>query len=379
MSLYYIAQYANYEDCGKDYIFSPGGVSKMNYFLYTLSRLNIETKVFSLCKHTREGLHFSKRGKTPFGQSVTYACSLNINVRLSGLIANIFSQIQLFLYLLFLSSNDTVFFYHERFYAPMFKIIRKVKRFKIVCDIEELYTVHAKYSQKVIEKEKKYLSSFDKYTIATSELIHVIGLKVENVVICNGVYAPILPKKTQRNNSCIQILYAGTFDKTKGGVYSAISAFKYLNSNFRLMVCGWGNNVEELEVQTLIQEINLEKGEEQIKYLGFVPGTSEAYRNLLLTCDIGLSTQNPQGDYNMSSFPSKIFEYMRSGLIVVSTPLKVVESLPISECIIFIRHYSPEGIAEAIQKASKKTADSQYRYLQTMHNNFQKELLNVLS
>lgn len=380
MNIHYIAQYANYEDCGKNYVFSPGGVSKMNYFLYVLSQLGINTQVFSLCKHAKKGISLHRQGKTPFGQPVKYACSLNINIRLSGLIANMFSQIQLFWYLLFVPNNDTVFFYHERFYAPIFKIIRKIKRYKIICDIEELYTVHAQYTPQVIEEEKEYLRSFDKYTIATSELIREIGLNKEDVVVCNGVYAPILPlKDRQKNNPYIQVLYAGTFDKTKGGVYSAISAFKYLDLNFRLVVCGWGNNAEESKVQTLIREINAEKKEEQIKYLGFVSGTSETYRDLLLSSDIGLSTQNPKGDYNTTSFPSKIFEYMRSGLIVVSTPLKVVESLPIAQCITTIQHYSPEGIAEAIKKAAKETTDSQHHHLQVMHNVFLEKFLNILS
>ena len=70
---------------------------------------------------------------------------------------------------------------------------------------------------------------------------------------------------------------------------------------------------------------------------------------------------------------------MRSGLIVVSTPLKVVESLPIAQCITTIQHYSPEGIAEAIKKAAKETADSQHHHLQVMHNVFLEKFLNILS
>ena len=128
MRVHYIAQYANCEDVGKEYLFSPGGISKMNYFLYSLSQLHVHTCVFSLCKHGKRGLKGRRHGKTPFNQPVTYACSLNLNIRLSGLIANAFAQIQLFFYLLSLSAeNDSVFLYHERFYAPVFKIIRKIK------------------------------------------------------------------------------------------------------------------------------------------------------------------------------------------------------------------------------------------------------------
>ena len=350
----------------------------MNYFLYSLSQLQVNTKVFSFCRHHKLGLQGRHYGKTPFNQPVTYACSLNLNVKLSGLIANVFAQMQLFFYLLSLSSKgDTVFFYHERFYAPVFKVVRKLKRLNIICDIEELYTVHAQYAPKVIEKEKKYLRSFDKYIVATSELIHAVGIKGKPYVVCNGVYAPIWVKE-QTDNPYIQVLYAGTFDKTKGGVYSAISAFKYLDVKFRLEVCGWGSQEEESLVQSIIREINAEKGEEQIKYRGFVPNTSQEYRDLLLSSHIGLSTQNPTGDYNTTSFPSKIFEYMRYGLIVVSTPLKVVEALPIAQCITTIQSYSPEGIAEAIRKASCRTSQSQFYFLQEMHRIFLQKIRSLL-
>ena len=379
MRVHYIAQYANCEDVGRGYLFSPGGISKMNYFLYSLSQLHVQTCVFSLCRHRQKGLKSRRHGKTPFDQPVTYACSLNLNVRLSGLIANAFAQIQLFFYLLSLSAeNDTVLFYHERFYAPVFKIIQKIKKLNIICDIEELYTVHAQYVPKVIEHEKIYLRSFDKYIVATSELISAIGIKGKPCVVCNGVYAPILAGKLPKGTSYVQILYAGTFDKTKGGVYAAISAFKCLDTKFRLIVCGWGNHEEVSLVQSMAHEVNTEKGEEQITYRGFVPNTSQEYRNLLLSSHIGLSTQNPDGDYNTTSFPSKIFEYMRYGLIVVSTPLKVVETLPIARCVTTIQTYSPQGIAEAIRKASNETPQSQFHFLQEMHNLFLQKMHNQL-
>ena len=379
MRVHYIAQYANCEDVGKEYLFSPGGISKMNYFLYSLSQLHVSTRVFSLCRHGQRGFKGRRHGTTPFGQPVAYACSLNLNVRLSGFIANVFAQIQLFFYLLSLSAkNDTVLFYHERFYAPIFKMIRKIKKLNIICDIEELYTVHAQYASKVIEQEKRYLRSFDRYIVATSELIPAIGIKGKPCVVCNGVYAPILAGESPKDTSCIRVLYAGTFDKTKGGVYAAISAFKYLDTKFRLIVCGWGNQEEVSLVQSMAREVNTEKGEEQITYRGFVPNTSQEYRDLLLSSHIGLSTQNPEGDYNTTSFPSKIFEYMRYGLIVVSTPLKVVETLPIARCVTTIQPYSPQGIAEAIRKASVETPQSQFHFLQEMHRLFLQKMHNQL-
>jgi glycosyltransferase involved in cell wall biosynthesis len=76
----------------------------------------------------------------------------------------------------------------------------------------------------------------------------------------------------------------------------------------------------------------------------------EAYTDFLHSCHIGLSTQDPAGAFNATSFPSKVLSYMASGLRVVSARIPVVESSLVGDCLYYYGEQSPEAIAAAIQR-----------------------------
>ena len=75
-----------------------------------------------------------------------------------------------------------------------------------------------------------------------------------------------------------------------------------------------------------------------------------AYLKFLQSCQIGLSTQTPEGDYNDSSFPSKVLSYLANGLRVVSIRIPVLERSSIAALLSFYDEDTPEAIAAAIQK-----------------------------
>ena len=377
MKVHYIAQYIGASEANLGYTHSPGGVSKMNYFLYCLSQMKCAVQVYSLCYSKKSTLLKPRTTINQFGQTIKHCFSIAPKNKILNQINILFLQIQLFLYLLKVSNKDTVFFYHERFYAPVIKIIKKIKRFRIICDVEEIYTIHAQHNQSTINKEVSYLTSFAYYTLATSELANILNIDDKKHLVCNGVYAPIL-NHSKQPSSTIRVLYAGTFDKTKGGVYAAIEAFKYLDKKYNLVICGFGNESDTNAVKRLIKEHNVHVGFEQIKYLGFIPSTSQEYQDVLATTDIGLSTQNASGAFNTSSFPSKIFEYMRFGLKVVSTPISVAQSIPISEFISFAQSSNPSDISKAIYQAERINLCDQNFTLEQMHQNFINGFSNLL-
>ncbi len=221
------------------------------------------------------------------------------------------------------------------------------------------------------------MKSFSHYTLATADLAKILALNLKKSVVCNGVYAPII-SQAKKVSTITRVLYAGTFDKTKGGVYAAIEAFKFLDQTYNLVVCGFGDEKDTNNVKRIIQEHNNHVGFEQIKYLGFIPSTSQDYRNLLASSDIGLSTQNASGAFNASSFPSKIFEYMRFGLKVVSTPISVAKSIPISKFISFAQTSAPSDISKAIYEAINVDLNEQNRALEQMHRTFVNRFSDIL-
>ena len=276
MKIHYICEY-NYIGDGRNVSFSPAGVSKMNYIIDVLSSYGISLNVFSTSRTLTKG-YFNKEKIVSENKTFVYRSTFFAKDRLTKRLERWYSILQLIKYLLFtVKKQDFVVAYHERYYQPWISKISKLKKFKFICEVEELYTVAAKLSLKEIEKEKFGFSA-DAYIFSTEKLNEVVNTKNKPFAISHGAYT--LPKKygEQFNDDKIHVVYAGTFDQTKGGAIFAISAAEYLNEKYHLHICGFGNEQETQFIKDLIAKTILisrckitfegkKTGEEYIRFL----------------------------------------------------------------------------------------------------------------
>lgn len=378
MKLHYVAQYIVPEKDGTEYSFSPPGTSKMNYFLRCFKELNIDTDILSLCLKKDKGLKKVKKITNQFGQTVRHIINFDIGGKFGKMLNLHFAKIQLLFYLMSVPKGDVVFFYHERFYSSVFKYIRRIKKYKIICDIEEIYTIHAKYSESKISEEIEYLKGFEYYTVSNDSLAEILEITKENYVLCCGVYSPLITSYNNTDSEITNVLYAGTFDSAKGGAKAAIESFLFLDHGYQLTVCGFGTESQINNICSLIRQVEKQNPEVKIEYRGYVPNTSQEYIDILSHTNIGLSTQNPDGDFNASSFPSKVFEYMRHGIRVVSTKIKGCSDLPIINGITFAKNNSASEIADAIKKARCVNLEEQDENLTIMHEQFKLDILQMI-
>ena len=84
-----------------------------------------------------------------------------------------------------------------------------------------------------------------------------------------------------------------------------------------------------------------------MSYDGLLSG--EDYIRFIQSCDIGLSTQNPDAAFNATSFPSKILSYMANGLRVVSIRIPAIEQSAVGDMLIYYDKQTPQEIARAIR------------------------------
>ena len=144
----------------------------------------------------------------------------------------------------------------------------------------------------------------------------------------------------------IHCVYAGTLDPRKGGAIASAESALFLNENYHIHILGFGNEKEKAEMLNTIDSIS-KKSKAKITYDGLLSG--EEYIKFIQSCDIGLSTQNPNAKFNDTSFPSKILSYMANGLRVVSVRIPVVEESGIGKCVYYYDEQTPENIAKAIK------------------------------
>ena len=144
----------------------------------------------------------------------------------------------------------------------------------------------------------------------------------------------------------IHCVYAGTLDPRKGGAAAAVEAALFLNGDYHIHILGFGNEKEKAEMLNTIDNIS-KKSKADITYDGLLSG--KEYIKFIQSCDIGLSTQNPNAKFNDTSFPSKILSYMASGLRVVSIRIPAIEKSAVGKFMYYYDEQTPENIAKAIK------------------------------
>lgn len=97
-----------------------------------------------------------------------------------------------------------------------------------------------------------------------------------------------------------------------------------------------------------------------ITYDGLKKGIE--FIEFLQSCHIGLSTQKPDGEYNDTSFPSKVLTYMSNGLAVVTIRIPVLEKSAIADALTFYETPNGKVLADAIkhcnyQQSSRELLD----------------------
>ena len=138
-----------------------------------------------------------------------------------------------------------------------------------------------------------------------------------------------------------------------------------------LHILGNGSKPDTERVIKKIEQVS-SKSKCEIVFDGYKTGKD--FDEFIQSCHIGLSTQQPDGKYNASSFPSKVLMYMSNGLPVVSIRIPASENSGVSEYIYYYDKPDPQEIANAIMKLP-----ADYKYdpsgrLDELHEAFARDL-----
>lgn len=254
----------------------------------------------------------------------------------------------LFFYLIFhCSKRDTVVVYHSLGYFDIIRWAKKIRKFRLILEVEEIYSDVSQMSGYWKNLEFKMFDVADAFILSNDLLDAKINKCHKPSVVIYGVYQ-VEPKRFEKfNDGNIHVVYAGTFDPNKGGAQIAISAAEFLLENYHVHICGFGNPEDVEEVKSRIA-VAQKKSKAIITYDGIKKGND--FTEFLQQCHIGLSTQNPKGNFNDTSFPSKVLTYMGNGLSVVSIRIPVLENATIADALSFYDISCGEYLADTIMK-----------------------------
>jgi glycogen(starch) synthase len=139
------------------------------------------------------------------------------------------------------------------------------------------------------------------------------------------------------------------------GLESLINAIPLIRDDCKLLVIGIGALKSNLE--KVVTDLQLQN---RVFFIGALP--SEEAMRVIASCDVGISLIEPISRSYELALPSKLFEYMMAGLIVVSSPLdQVVELFPNEPWLVFANPSDIGSIAKSVDEAIAKVANATLR------------------
>ena len=175
-------------------------------------------------------------------------------------------------------------------------------------------------------------------------VVNHISQKEFNVpcVTVRGVVDEMFWEKCKRyekkRNNKVRILYSGGLDE-KRGIKVFLDSLEYLDIECEVWVTGSGK---------------IDVHDDRVKFWGFLEYSK--VHELMIQADILVQCQLTSSLFANQSFPSKIFEYIPTGNVIVSSDLEDVRAFA-GDAFIFYENDDSKLLAKAIKKAAMIIGD----------------------
>ena len=382
MSNVYYLSYYDFTGSNEHRNVTLSAKTKMDYIITCLAKAGERVEIISASGSTdkkerypksyteiQDNVYLKKFYSFPWGNSFQKLLSMTT------------SRASILFELLKKRKNDIVLVYHSLGYMNTVLFAHKIKRFKLVMEVEEIYA-DVTGNQKTRTKELRLFQEADAYIFPTQLLDETVNTLHKPSVIAHGTYAvepdrhckfdqPLMHDDESRVVHCV---YAGTLDPRKGGAIAAAAA-EHLPSNYYVHILGFGGDKEISAMQEHITRV-AKRSKAKVSYDGCLSG--EDYIRFIQSCDIGLSTQNPNAAFNETSFPSKVLSYLANGLHVVSIRIPAVERSAVGDLLTYYDVQSPEEIAKAIMSVDVHASFDSRERIDKLDESFAQDLKQIL-
>lgn len=372
----YISHYGC-QEIGKERFNSPASDTKKDYYFEVLNKCGYGVDHISRAacskKGTHSGSYVEKRGDNTFRYFASWCVSEN---RYIQYVNRFLVHVQWYMWLLLhLKKGEQIMVYHSLAYDKTLLRLKKWKKLRIIGDIEELYQDVHLQSAIVSENEFKFIAGCDKYIFPNTLLNAKLNKRGRPFVMAHGIYRLADYEESSFQDSDIHLLYSGTFDPVKGGAMAAVKCAEYLPETYHLHITGFGSRALETEILNEIDRVK-KITKAKITYHGFLPETE--LLDLMHRCHIGLCTQDPQNKLNLTSFPSKILNYMSNGMKVLVGRNAAIEESKVNDFVFYYDHQTPQDIASSIKNIDAKRDNKGKIHLKELDIEFTKDLKKLI-
>lgn len=374
--VYYIGYYDIMADGKFRRAVSPAAVRKMDYVIDKITELDKDVTIVSTARPCSKTKGLKHKLQLRDHIRVHYFPLGNFSSKLLRSAAGRLIPLWLFLYCLFhIGKQDKVIYYHSPSTDQAVRRSKKLKKFDLISEIEEIYSLVWSRNKRDVKSEQALLRECTSKAIVVSESLKDY-LNLPDAVVSYGSYATCMKPKMKHNDGSVFLVYSGAFDKVKGGAFAALEIMPHLPSNYKLILSGKCPPALLPELKERIAELNAVRGEDNIRFAGLLP--DEEFELLLRSADIALNLQN-KGAFSGFLFPSKLLTYLCYNLPVVTTPGESITASSLSDILYITKDYDPDNIVQTILSVDIAHNDDYRLRLLQMDTQFVQELNKLLS
>ena len=364
----------------------PAADTKMSYIIESMRQTGYDVEVLSFCEDEDRTVFFEKRLGYVIernGTKVVFFDHYTSKYRMLRVIGRWMSwqKIKRYLQKNCINDESKIMIYHSLGLLNLVRLLEKKKK-AFILEMEEIYADVTEKKQTRV-RELAVAGKASGYIFPTQLLSEIANPSQKPEVIIHGTYKVEPDRKCNifaqnlhdDSERIIHCVYAGTLDPRKGGAVAAAAAAEFLPENYHVHILGFGSEQEIQNMKDRILNI-ASRAKAKVTYDGLLYG--EDYIRFIQSCDIGLSTQNPDAAFNETSFPSKILSYMANGLRVVSIRIPAIEQSAVGDALFYYDRQTPEEIAKAILAVNLTADDDPRKTISVLSDRFEREIRKLL-
>lgn len=270
--------------------------------------------------------------------------------------------------------DEIVLGYHKRSIMIPILLAKKIKKFKFVLEVAEIFSDVYSNNCLIRAFERYYLSKVDKFIFSSKGLNKIINRNNKPHIYLYGNYSSVSFNDTYIKNEKKKIVYAGKLETIKG-IYNVLEACQYLDDSYEMHILGYGDECVIRQLTDYIKK-NEKNNMCKVSYDGILYG--EDYKSFLQSCSLGVCCQDSNSNWNTTSFPSKILSYLSNGLPVVSSNIESVLNSPFKAFISFYDDDNAKTIANAIINSSDCNREDLKKLFEVLDVEFEEALWRLL-
>lgn len=314
---------------------SLAAIKKMDYIVDSLNRSGNAVQIVSIARNkgasqsgiVQEYVNGKIKNQLILGPCIGSKC------KIISAIGELEVRLWLLMWLIFhIHKNEKILVYHsQRLMLPIY-IASKIKSFRYILEVEELYYKFGLCSKRMARNEKKVIMNADALIASTENIVRELGY-LKKTIFLHGNYQNLrIHEMNQTSEREVRkIVFAGGIETVRNTAFNVCDCAEWLDDRFIVYLLGYGDKNAILQLQTKIKEINKKLGKKKLIYCGTKIGID--YDRFMSDCDIAINFQDLDEYYMKFAFPSKVLNYLNYGLTVVTTPLDSIRNSVIDHLV----------------------------------------------